>query len=192
MTLPSSGQISISDINGEFGNAGSDQLSFSQSFAGTFAQYGNINRNTTAGRQVFTTFTGSTDFGLTDFYDYNDVENNYWSYIFDNTNFSLDMIVKINLASNSIYDNTISGTDIDSSSGYVDTTYSATTGNDLDLQLQFPGGVPSSVDITVTDPDTGDTIFSDLGADPNDYKGMTNLATVYGYQRFDFAITSIP
>jgi hypothetical protein len=193
MTITGSGNpLSLNALNVEFGRGGTSQLSLSQSFAGTYAQYGAINRNAGPGQNVYNVFTGGVDFAISWFYDYNDTENNYWSYIFDNTNFSLDMIVNINLASNSIYNNTISGTDIDSSSGYVDTTYSATTGNDLDLQLEFPSGTPSSVDITVTDPDTLATIFSDLGANPNNYKGMTNLATVYGYQRFDFAITSIP
>jgi hypothetical protein len=191
MTMPST-PLLMSDLNTEFGRTSTLQLSLSQSFAGTYAQYGAINRNSEPGRNVTNVFNGGTDFALSWFSNYNDTEFNYWSYIFDNTNFSLDMIVNINLASNSIYNNTISGTDIDSSSGYVDTTYSATTGNDLDLQLEFPSGTPSSVDITVTDPDTLATIFSDLGANPNNYKGMTNLATVYGYQRFDFAITSIP
>jgi hypothetical protein len=188
MTLPSSGQISLNDLNVEFGRASTASLSLSQSFAGTFAQYGDINRNAAPGRNVFTTFTGSSDFALDTFYDYNDVENNYWEYNFDATGYDYDSVIRVYFASTNIYENIVFSNSSDASGAYVDTTYSATTGNDLDLQLQCGPPNPSSVDILVTDPDTTATIFSDLGANPNDYKGVTNLATVYGYQRLNFSI----
>ena len=188
MTLPSSGPISLNDLNVEFGLVGTSSLSLSQSFAGTVAQYGNINRNTTAGRQVFTTFTGSTDFGLTNFYDYNDVENNYWDWTFDATSYDHDSEVNVYIGANNIIQTLVYANSSDASGGYVDTTTSATTG--ANLSLQFTGGPPraGSVDILVTDPDTLATIFSDIGGDSRDYASETVLATIYGYQRFNFSI----
>lgn len=188
MTLPSSGQISLNELNVEFGLVSTSSLSFSQSFAGTVAQYGNINRNTTAGRQVFTTFTGSTDFGLTNFYSYNDVENNYWEWTFDATGYDHDSEVNVYIGATNIIQTLVYANSSDTSGGYVDTTTSATTG--ADLSLQFNGGPPraSSMDILVTDPDTTATIFSVIGGDPRDYGSETVLATIYGYQRFNFSI----
>jgi hypothetical protein len=191
MTLPSSGPLSLNDLNVEFGIAGTTQLSISQSFAGTYAQYGAINRNTLPGQNIYAQFaTIFTDFALDIFYDYNDLESNYWSFLFDSQNYSAgESYINILLAGNTIYSDVLYQSSVNDSLGYVDTTYSATTGNDLDLQLGFSNYPnPTYVDISVTDPDTGATIFSDLGADPNVYKGMTNLATVYGYQRFYFEI----
>ena len=186
MTLPSSGPLSLNDLNVEFGRAGTTQLSISESFAGTYAQYGNINRNTAPGRTVFTVFTGSSTFRLTEFYDYNDLENNYWQYTFNNNSYDHDIVVIVVLAGNDIYNNTVLANSTDSSGTYVDTTYSATTGNDLDFLLIFP--VLGYLDIIVEDPDTNTVIYSATGVSMNDYKGLTNLATVYGYQRLNFEV----
>ena len=181
-------------INTEFNRASSTlQLSISQSFAGTYAQYGAINRNTAPGRNVFTTFTGSSNFGLSTFYSYNDVELNYWYYTFDNQNFGDGIQIDIYLATTSIYSNTVAGNSIDDSGAYVSTGTSATIGGDLELMLNFPGSTPSAVDITVTDPDTSATIYTVTGADPNAYATKPLLlATVYGYQRMNFTIAFIP
>jgi hypothetical protein len=186
MTLPSSGPLSLNDLNVEFGRAGTTQLSISESFAGTYTQYGNINRNTAPGRTVFTTFTGSLPFRLSEFYDYNDVENNYWYWTFDNTNYDHDIEIHVVLASNDIYNNTVLANSTDSSGTYVDTGYSATTGNNLDFQIIVP--VLGYLDIIVEDPDTTAIIYSVSGVSMNDYKGLTNLSTVYGYQRLNFYV----
>jgi hypothetical protein len=190
MTLPSSGQISLSDLNGEFGNAGSDQLSFLQAFNGTYAQYGDINRNALPGQNIYTTFTGGSNFALDIFYDYNDLENNYWDYTF--TNDSIKEVGQIRII--------IGGTDIyaynnfpccnfqDASSGYIDTTTSATTGANLDLVIKNSSGI-AYVNITVTDPDTSATIYTVTGDDPTPYGAGVTLATLYGYQRMQWTMT---
>jgi hypothetical protein len=188
MTLPSSGPLSLNDLNVEFGRAGTTQLSISESFAGTYAQYGNINRNGAVGQNIFTTFTGSSNFGLTTFYSYNDVETNYWYYFFDNRNYNDDSVVYVYLATNLIYNTAIPANTLDDSTAYVDTTVSATTGGNLELRLLFPATPPAYVDISVTDPDTGATIFSSLADDPTVYDKPIILATVYGYQRFYFSL----
>jgi hypothetical protein len=188
MTLPSSGPISLSDLNGEFGNAGADQLSFSQAFGGTYAQYGAINRNTTAGQNIYGVNDGGIEFFLSTFYSYNDLENNYWEYNFDATGYDYDSIVRVYIASTNIYENTVFSNSSDASGAYVDTTTSATTGGDLSLQLECGPPNPSSVDILVTDPDTTATIYSALGVNPRDYGSETVLATIYGYQRLNFSI----
>jgi hypothetical protein len=62
-----SGAISMNALNQSFGRAGATQLSFSQSFGGVFAQYGAINRNTTAGQTIYVTNL-SNNFLLSTFY----------------------------------------------------------------------------------------------------------------------------
>jgi hypothetical protein len=190
MTITGSGQISISNINGEFGNAGSDQLSLSESFAGTYAQYGAINRNAAPGRNVFTTFTGSSDFAITTFYDYNDVENNYWDYYFIN-NAANNCDVQVKIGGVEIFLATLVGGGGEESSGtYVDTTTSATTGADLDLLVKLNAGSINYVDITVNDPDTGLSIYSSGGpVAANGYSPPVTLDTLYGYQRMQWNIT---
>jgi len=180
-------------LNDSFGRATAASLSFSQAFGGTYAQYGAINRNTTAGQNIYTTNLGGTDFALTTFYSYNDVELNYWYYTFDNQNFGDSVQIDVYLATTSIYSNTVPANTLDDSGAYVSTGTSATTGGDLELQLTFPGSTPSAVDISVTDPDTGGTIFSVTGDNPNNYVGKTTLlAAVYGYQRMNFYMSFTP
>lgn len=182
----------MNDLNTEFNRASSTlQLSFNEAFGGTYAQYGAINRNTAAGRNIYN--LAGSNLALNTFYSYNDTALNYWYYIFDNQNFGDGIQIDIYLATTSIYSNTVAGNSIDDSGAYVSTGTSATTGGDLELMLTFPGNTPSAVDITVIDPDTSATIYSVTGADPNAYTGKpTLLATVYGYQRFDFTIAFIP
>jgi hypothetical protein len=189
MTITGSGAISLSDLNGEFGNAGSDQLSFSQSFAGTFAQYGNINRNALPGQNIYTTFTGGSDFALDIFYSYNDVETNYWDYTFTNDSVNDVGQIAISIGGTNIYlYNTFPCCNSqDASSGYIDTTISATTGANLNLNIKNDNNI-TYVDITVTDPDTSATIYTVTGDSPNNYASVT-LATLYGYQRMQWTMT---
>jgi len=190
MTLPSSGQISLNDLNVEFGRGGTSQLSISQSFAGTYAQYGDINRNALPGQNIYTTFTGGSDFALDIFYDYNDTENNYWDYTFTNDSVKDVGQIRISIGGTDIYIyNTFPCCNFqDASSGYVDTTTSATTGANLNLAIKNDNGI-AYVDITVIDPDTSATIYTVTGDTPDNYSGFTTLATLYGYQRMQWTMT---
>ena len=190
MTLPSSGQISLNDLNVEFGRGGTSQLSISQSFAGTYAQYGDINRNALPGQNIYTTFTGGSDFALDIFYDYNDTENNYWDYTFTNDSVKDVGQIRISIGGTDIYIyNTFPCCNFqDASSGYVDTTTSATTGANLNLAIKNDNGI-AYVDITVIDPDTSATIYTVTGDTPDNYSGFTTLATLYGYQRMKWTMT---
>ena len=191
MTITGSGQISISDITGEFGNAGSDQLSLSESFAGTYAQYGAINRNTRPGRNIYNGFNAGGYFELDTFYSYNDVENNFWDYYFIN-NAANACDVRVDIGGTTIFFATLAGGGGEEQSfgTYVDTMTSATTGADLDLLVKLNAGSINNVDITVTDPDTTDIIYSTFGnVAANGYDPITNLATLYGYQRMQWNIT---
>jgi hypothetical protein len=189
MTITGSGNpLSLNDLNVEFGRGGTSQLSLSQSFAGTYAQYGAINRNTGAGQNVTSVFNGGTDFAISWFYDYNDLENNYWDYTFTN-NAANSLDIKIDIGATSIYGfQTLTNGTTDSSGGYIDTATSAGTGADLKLALKLNAGTINFVDISVTDPDTSATIYSVTGDDPNNYPN-TVLATLYGYQRMQFNMT---
>jgi hypothetical protein len=187
MTITGSGAILMSDLNLEFGRVGTSQLSLSQSFAGTYAQYGAINRNTGAGQNVTSVFNGGTDFAISWFYDYNDLENNYWDYTFTN-NAANSLDVTVQIGGFGIYSTTLSNGTTDSSGGYIDTTTTAGPGADLTLALKLNAGTINFVDISVTDPDTSATIYSVTGDDPNNYPN-TVLATLYGYQRMQFNMT---
>ena len=67
---------------------------------------------------------------------------------------------------------------------------SATTGADLDLLVKLNQGAIAYVDITVTDPDTTDIIYSTFGNVAADgYDPPVTLATLYGYQRMQWNIT---
>jgi hypothetical protein len=193
MTITGSGNpLSLNDLNIEFGNAGSDQLSLSQSFAGTFAQYGAINRNTTAGQTVYSVYTAGTDFALNTFYSYNDLENNYWDYLFDMNAFDGTYDVNLDVAlgsSNYIYINTVVGGTKDESAGYVDTTFTGGSGGaDLLLRIRTQSNMPPYVDITVTDPDTSTALVSLTNEDPLNYSPAVPLCTIYGYQRFQMTL----
>lgn len=179
----------MSDLNTEFGRTSTTlSLTFSQSFAGVFAQYGAINRNTTAGQNIYATNVASQDFALNTFYDYNDLEYNYWDYTFTN-NAANSLDIKINIGGTSIYGfQTLANGTTDSSGGYIDTATSAGTGADLILTLKLTSGTINFVDISVTDPDTSATIYSVTGDDPANYPD-TILATLYGYQRMQFNMT---
>jgi hypothetical protein len=192
MTITGSGQISLNDLNVEFGRSGTSQLSLSQSFAGTYAQYGAINRNTLPGQNIYAQFaTIFTDFALDIFYDYNDVENNFWDYYFIN-NAANDCDVQVKIGGVEIFVATLAGSGGEEQSfgNYVDTSTSAGTGADLDLLIKLNKGGINNVDITVTDPDTTDIIYSTFGnVAANGYDPSVNLATLYGYQRMQWNIT---
>jgi hypothetical protein len=191
MTLPSSGPLSLDDLNVEFGRGGTSQLSISQSFAGTYAQYGDINRNALPGQNIYTTFTGGSNFALDIFYDYDDLVNNYWDYTFINNSGNVLGQIRISIGGTDIYlYNEFPCCNFeDASSGYIDTGLSAATGANLDLYIKNPYGPIAYVDITVTDPDTSATIYSIAGADPTPYGSGVTLATLYGYQRMQWTMT---
>lgn len=192
MTITGSGAISLNDLNVEFGNAGSDQLSLSQSFAGTFATYGAINRNTTAGQNIYSVYTAGIDFAISTFYSYNDGENNYWDYIFDMNalggSYDVDLDVALG-GGNFIYVNTVAGGTKDESAGYVDTTFTGGSGGtDLLLRIRTQSNMPPYVDITVTDPDTSTALVSLTNEDPLNYSPAVPLCKIYGYQRFQMTL----
>ena len=191
MTITGSGNpLSLNDLNVEFNRGATSQLSLSQSFAGTYAQYGNINRNASPGQNIYTTFTGGSDFALDIFYDYNDTENNYWAYTFTNNSVYDVGQIRIQIGGTDIYlYNTFPTGFQDDSGGYIDTTTSATTGANLDLYIKNSYGPIAFVDISVVDPDTSATIYSITGADPTNYTGGVTLATLYGYQRMQWTMT---
>jgi hypothetical protein len=190
MTITGSGQISLNDLNVEFGRTGTASLSLSESFAGTYAQYGAINRNGAPGQTVFNQYNGGTDFGFNIFYDYNDLENNYWDYVF--TNNATDNIgqIKIYIGATQIYgySDLTGGGGVDQSGGFIDTTTTANTGASLILEINKKNSV-NFVDVVVVDPDTSATIYDSYGDDPDSYLSGVTLATLYGYQRMQWTMT---
>ncbi len=190
MTITGSGQISLNDLNVEFGRTGTAQLSLSQSFAGTYAQYGAINRNGAPGQTVYNQYNGGTDFGLNIFYDYDDVLNNYWDYTITNNATNNVGQIAIYIGGTQIYGYSDlpggGGTDI--SGGFIDTKASATTGANLILDINKKNPI-AYVDVEVVDPDTSVTIYASYGDDPDSYLSGVTLATLYGYQRMQWTMT---
>jgi len=189
---PSSGPISISELNDAFARYPPTlQLSFSQSFGGVFAQYGAINRNTTAGQTIYG-INLANYFLLSTFYSYNDIETNYWDYVFNMKDFdgSFDVLLDVLLGGgNTIFGGIVDGGTINESAGYVNTNLTGGAGGgDLNLRIRTNSSMPPYVDITVTDPDTSTALVSLLNEDPNNYNPAVTLCTIYGYQRFQMTL----
>jgi hypothetical protein len=186
--VPSSGPVSMNDLNLSFDRAGSSQLTFDQAFNGTYAEYGAINRKGVAGQNVYNQYIVGTDFGLNIFYGYNDIENTNWDYVFDLTNmgsgYDVDIGVFLGPGIDNIFYKYVYGGTTDSSGAYEQTLVNG--GGDLVLDLD-PVPDFNSVDVTVTDPDTGATLYQALGADPYNYASVT-LCAIAGYQRFQMTL----
>ncbi len=170
----------MSDLNIEFGRGGTSQLSLSQSFAGTYAQYGAINRNTEAGQNVTSVFNGGTDFAISWFYDYNDTATVHWTYNFENVSPTL-INISVDYNSVNLY-NIMGWAGVDTNSDVNTGTSSGASLGDINLTLNA-GGIPNFVDITCYDTDTRDIIFQITGDTPNNYGGGS-IGQIYGYQRF--------
>ena len=170
----------MSDLNIEFGRTGTSQLSLSQSFAGTYAQYGAINRNTKQGQTVTNVFNGGTDFAISLFYNYNDTATVHWTYNVENVSFNL---IDISVDYNSVnLLNLIAFGGINNNSNVNTGTSSGASLGDINLTLNA-GTITNYVDINCYDTDTTATIFQITGDTPNNYGGGS-IGQIYGYQRF--------
>lgn len=181
MTLPSSGPISMSMINTEFGRTSTSLISTNNAYAGT---YGAINRNTNAGSNIYNKYANA-DFPylMSDWYGYQHVgAGTYVDYSIQN-NTPVDMIIFIwyvnpyALVTGNLFAN-----DSLSGAGQVFST------NGL-LQIDYI--TPKTtyfapVDILVTDPNTGATLYSNSLTTP---VTTTSLATISSIQRFTLNIT---
>jgi hypothetical protein len=188
MTLPSSGILKFSDLNVEFGRSSTTLISLTDAYAGTYAQYGDINRNTNAGQAIYYYYNVSplNNFAISLFYDYNDTENVLWAYNFQNNgSVSNDVIVYYN--SVQLYGNTINPGNPDQSGDVTTGTSSGASLGSIDLDLST-GSTTNFVDINCYDPDTLATIYSVTGDSPTNYSGGT-IGSIYGYQRFVLDLT---
>jgi hypothetical protein len=188
--VPSSGPVSMDDLNLSFDRATGLQLSFNQAFSGIYGTYGQINRNTQAGANVYALgASGYNDLALDTFYGYYDIENTNWDYVFDLTNmgtgYDVDILVFLGPGFDNIFYSYVAGGTTDSSGAYVQTIVNG--GGNLDLEL-IPYNTFNSVDVTVTDPDTGTTLYQVFNADLGDYSSATTLCTIAGYQRFQMTL----
>jgi hypothetical protein len=187
MTLPASGIIKFSDLNTEFGRSSTSNISLNSAFAGAYAQYGDINRNTNAGQAIYYYYNvvGNT-FAMSYFYSYNDLEDVLWAYNFQNNgSVSNDVIVYYN--SVQLYGNTINPGNPDQSGDVTTGTSSGASLGSIDLDLST-GSTTNFVDINCYDPDTLATIYSVTGDSPTNYSGGT-IGSIYGYQRFVLDLT---
>jgi hypothetical protein len=181
MALPSSGIIKFSDLNVEFGRSSTSNLSLTSAFAGTYAQYGAINRNTNAGQAIYYYYNVSplNNFAISTFYDYNDTENVLWAYNFQNQS-SVDIIIIVYYNNSTIYGNTLPSGNPDQSGDITTGTSSGANLGDIYLDLTA-GDYPRFVDVNCYDTDTGNIIYQSTGDDP---ASVTTIGSIYGYQRF--------
>lgn len=185
MTITGSGEISLSDLNVEFGRSATAGITLGSAVAGFYGQYGNINRNTTAGQNLYNQVAISSDYAISLFYSYNDTATVHWSYNFEN-NSSVDVNISVDYNSVNIY-NQIKFTGIDTNSDVDTGTSSGASLGNIDLTLD-QGGIPNFVDINCYDPDTGNIIYQINGDSPGNYTATT-IGQIYGYQRFVLDLT---
>ena len=182
MTLPASGIIKFSDLNVEFNRTSTSTISLNSAFAGTYAQYGDINRNTGAGQSIYYYYNVvGSNYAISYFYSYNDLENVLWSYNFQN-NGSIDNDVIVYYNSAQIYANNLTPGNPDQSGDITTGTSSGASLGNIDLDLST-GNTTNFVDINCYDPDTGVAIYQVNGDSPTNYSGTT-IGQIYGYQRF--------
>lgn len=182
MTLPSSGPISMSMINTEFGRASTSLISTNSAYAGS---YGAINRNTDAGYNIYNKYANADfPYYMSDWYGYQHVgAGTYVDYSIQN-NTSVDMSVFIWYVNPyALVTGIIRPGDSLSGAGPVIST------NGL-LQLSYITPATTyyaPVDILVTDPNTGATLYSNSSLVTP--VTTTNLATISSIQRFTLTIT---
>ena len=180
MTITGSGQIAFSDLNVEFGRSSNTYISLGSSVAGFYAQYGDTNRNTSAGRNIFNQVGISSDYAISLFYSYNDTATVHWTYNFENV--SLNQIdISVDYNSVNLY-NIIRWAGVDTNSDVNTGTSSGASLGDINLTLNA-GTITNYVDINCYDTDTTATIFQITGDTPNNYGGGS-IGQIYGYQRF--------
>lgn len=188
MTLPASGQIKFSDLNTEFGRSSTSNISLNSAFAGAYAQYGDINRNTNAGQTIYYYYNVSplNNFAISYFYSYNDLEDVLWAYNFQN-NGSIDNTVVVYYNSVQIYGNIINPGSPDQSGDVTTGTSSGASLGNIDLDLSI-GNTTNFVDINCYDTDTSAVIYQVNKDSPTNYGGNT-IGQIYGYQRFTLELT---
>ena len=180
MTITGSGEISMSDLNVEFGRSATANISLATAFLDTYAQYGAINRNTSAGRAITLQATLGNN-AISYFYSYNDLATVHWSYNFtSDSSTSVDVYIDYNAVN--IYNNRIVASGGDNGSNIDTSTSSGASLGNISLTLD-QGGIPNFVDINCYDPDTNITIYSINGDSPVSYTA-TSIGQIYGYQRF--------
>lgn len=186
MTLPASGIIKFSDLNVEFGRSSTTLISLTNAYAGTYAQYGDINRNTSAGQNIYYYYNVSplNNFAISNFYGYNDTENVLWAYNFVN-NSSVDITIVVYYNSTTIYGNIVNQGNQDQSGDITTGASSGASLGNIDLDLTT-GDYSRFVDINCYDPDTGATIYQSSGDDP---ASISTIGSIYGYQRFVLELT---
>lgn len=185
MTITGSGEISMSDLNVEFGRSATANISLATAFLDTYAQYGAINRNTSAGRAITLQATLGNN-AISYFYSYNDTALVHWSYNFIN-NSSNDVNIIVDYNSTNLYNTRLNSSTSDSNSDVSTGTSSGASLGDINLSLNT-GAIPNFVDINCYDTDTNATIYSINGDTPNNYGGGS-IGQIYGYQRFTLELT---
>ena len=199
MTLPSSGPLSLNEINQEFGDtSGINQLDFGSMFNGAPAQdyyYTNlpvppptnqqmVNRNTAVGRTIYNTSVSASNLQISQFYNYNDSAEMHWTHDFYNIDVGAPVDVEVggytgNIFSGGVDDGT-HNTGANESIGYFELQVPVT--------LYFPNIIPDLVDVEIFDTDTLEVYYNTVAEDGNNFATPTQIANIYGFQRFTLNI----
>jgi hypothetical protein len=185
MTLPASGPISISMINTEFGRTSTSLISTNNAYAGT---YGAINRNTDAGYNIYNKYANADfPYYMSDWYGYQHVgAGTYVDYTINNfTPVQMQVFIwYVNpqaLVTGFVdpYDSITGAGQVVSTNGLLQISYIT----DDPISPSYP----APVTVTVTDPNTGATLYSNSSLTVP--VGTTSLATISSIQRFTLVIT---
>jgi|688.fasta_scaffold375916_2 hypothetical protein len=200
MTLPASGQISLNEINQEFGDtSGTSSLDFDSMFNGVTAQnyyYNNlpvpsptneqmVNRNTAVGRTIYNTSVSNSNLQITQFYNYNDSAEMHWTHDFHNIDIGAAVDVEVGGYTGNIFsggvDNGTHNSGSNESIGYFELQVPVT--------LYFPNIIPDLVDVEIFDTDTLESYYNTVAEDGNNFATTPiQIANIYGFQRFTLNI----
>jgi hypothetical protein len=196
MTLPASGQISLNEINQEFGDtSGTSSLDFDSMFNGAPAQdyyYINlpvpaptsdqmVNRNTAVGRTIYNTSITNSNLQITQFYNYNDSAEIHWTHDFYNIDVGASVDVEVGGVFSGGVDNGTHNSGSNESLGYFEVYVPVT--------LYFPNIIPELVDVEIFDTDTLESYYNTVAEDGNNFATTPiQIATIYGFQRFTLNI----
>ena len=185
MAIPASGPISSSMLNVELGRASTTLFSLKDASEGVYAI---LNRNSTAGLNVYNNALTDSNYSTDLFYSYNHNATTLFDYSFTNNaasgidDISIDfstgnqVAYEANLASSATVSNT-----------NIDTTKSG--GGWYVYFANNPQSTGTLVDIYLYDVDTGATLYSLSGVTANNYNGQSIGPTIEYYRHIKLELS---
>jgi len=180
MAIPASGPISSSMLNVELGRASTTLFSLKDASDGVYAI---LNRNSTAGLNIYNNSLTNTDYSIGLFYNLDQGANILFDFNFTNNassdinNISIDLGTGNNVA----YIDPLGSFGGNASNSNIDTTVS---GDGLFVYFSnSPQSAGTLVDVLLYDVDTGTTLYSVNGANAKDEGNGSSIGPASDYYR---------